>query len=1108
MLDQLAKYIEDPEKIHENILPLRAYYIPPHRSTSLNGTWEFRYFNTLNAGLESLVKDVDSESELSIDEEETEVLSASTPLTPSSSFADSASIVGEAPNWEPITVPGHWQLQGYGAPQYTNIKFPFPVNPPYVPVQNPTGCYRKRFAVDDDTSREYRVRFDGVDSAYFVFVNNTYIGFSKGSRNAAEYDISRQLKYGSSDNTLVVVVVQWNDGSYIEDQDQWWLSGIFRDVTLIWHDAKGHIEDIFWTTDKQTIQDDSVHMDINLRAAIPSDPSCRIKLTFGPKSTGSLEEAKGASIELNIDNPSNAGEVVVSSHKIKITDPKWWSAEVPNLYDLSVELFTSSSDDAVDVVESHFGIRTSEVRNRNLLINGQPVLLNGVNRHDHHPDHGRAVTEDFIKRDLILMKKHNINALRCSHYPSHPKLLYWADVLGLYVIDETDLECHGFGELNYDRNIEVPDKVSKSDPIFYESPAAYTSDNEKWQKAYLDRVQRMLSRDRKHPSVIMWSLGNESFFGKNHVAMYDFLTKNSDLPVHYEGDNATQNASAADVNSRMYSDLNYVKSRGESWKKSEDKPFILCEYAHAMGNGPGALNDYQALFESYNGLQGGFVWEWANHGLRKQVPNNHTSTFYAYGGDFGEKIHDSTFVMDGLCDSEHNPTPGLLELKHVIAPIKIAINDAKDGSVEVNVVNKHFFKDLSEYQLNVYAKILPGTPTLADMDEPLDPQSFDLTAKPNETAIVKYVIPNSCHASAHYIIHAEIVLKTSTLYAAAGHEICFKTLVKAGTTDLRNMVISKRRPFTFTRTASAIAIYRHNAHIEFSADTGHLRKIVFHGRELLKDGPKIGVWRAPTDNDRADWSDKGLGGWDKYYLRYAEHNLQSVKVAFVDDQSSTATGGVMHVQTTYWFAPPVVSWGAQVIFDYYINCTKVESGEILEIEMAVLFNPKGPYPPYLPRLGLDFVLDERMNTARWLGQGPGESYPDSSIAGKYDIHELDREALFTKYDVPQENGNRQGVKWVALAENGDEGYGKDWISVSAIEPSDLNFSLQPWNPFQLEEARHPYELKDSEKKNNFRVDVGVNGLGTATCGPDVLDRYALKTEPKSFRLKWAFHHVE
>lgn len=1084
MFEGLVNYIEDPERIHENILPSRSYYIPPHRSSCLNGTWNFKLFPTLKSALQFL-NECKQNLQYGQPDQPGNCIQAAT-------GKDSLNI------WKPINVPGHWQLQGYGVPQYTNIQYPFPVNPPYVPMQNPTGCYQKCFKVEHNNIK-YRVRFDGVDSAYFVFVNNVYIGFSKGSRNAAEFDISDHLVYGSDNNSLVVVVCQWNDGSYIEDQDQWWLSGIYRDVHLIWQHEKGHIEDIFIKVEQASIGNKYVDMMVDIKALIPTNSTYKVKLNWNFKSTD-IDEQCHESAEFEISSDSHC--TVQTAQVIRVENPKWWSAELPNLYDLKLDLFSTPTSFIIDTRQTHFGIRTSQLKNRNVLINGKPILFNGVNRHDHHPELGRAVSEEFVKRDLIIMKQHNINAIRCSHYPSHPKLLYWADILGFYVIDEADLECHGFGELDYrDLAFPMPKNASKSDPFFYSSPADYISGNEVWKKAYVDRAQKMLLRDHNHPSVIMWSLGNESFFGKNHVAMYEFLKQNSDLPVHYEGDKATQNATVSDVNSRMYSSLEFLESRGKTWDVSSDKPFILCEYAHAMGNGPGALNEYQKLFEKYNGLQGGFVWEWANHGIKTLVPGSDSKSFYAYGGDFGEKVHDSTFVMDGLCDSEHNPTPGLIELKHVIAPMEISIDETQHESLEITVFNKHFFKDLSEYQLIVYTKSLSAKATLDNnSDELFGQQSFDLDTGPKQVSTVKYSIPSECAALSHYVFHAKIVLKDSTLYAPAGHEICFKTLIKSSSSSktASSVQAPKTECLKFSQTATTISINGIETQVEFSVETGFLQKVVFYDRQLLEDGPKIGIWRAPTDNDIYDESDKGLNIWEKYFMRYAEHNLESINVEASDNSNN------IHVKTVYWFAPLVVSWGFQILLDYSIK--RVE--ERLEIDLDVKFNPKGPCPPYLPRLGLDFILDQSINTARWLGMGPGESYSDSYVAAYYDIHELSNEELFTNYDVPQENGNRQGVKWIALLKSDEKNsHGRDWMSVTAVEPASFNFSLQPWNPFQLEEAKHPYELKDSQQKNNFRVDVGINGLGTATCGPGVLDRYALKTQETFFKVKLTFHHT-
>lgn len=1091
----MAKYIEEPQKTSDHILDLRSYYIPSHRSETLNGTWDFSYFESLGAAFDSLSQgfsDAGNESDVS-DVEALSDTSARTPVSDVTSF-DNIVLEEPLPEWRPIEVPGHWQLQGYGSPQYTNIKYPFPVNPPFVPMKNPTGVYRTRFSAHNDGDLRYRVRFDGVDSAYYVFVNSSYVGFSKGSRNSAEFDITDKLASSDGENTLVVVVVQWNDGSYIEDQDQWWLSGIFRDVTLIWHSIKGHIEHHEIVANGFIYDDNGevvgpVNVKFGCTTSCSKAEDAQLRITLKLKGTFDNDIVQNFEIE----------DFGYQSYTMELQSPKLWSAETPNLYDVKIELIGGGG--VLDQVVTHFGIRHVEISNRSLLVNGKRILLNGVNRHDHHPEKGRAVPEDFVKRDLILMKQHNINAIRCSHYPPHPKLLHWADVLGLYVIDEADLECHGFGMLNYDVGTEVPDTVTRSNPAFYGSPASYTSDNDIWEEAYIDRADRMVTRDYNHPSVIMWSLGNESFFGKNHVAMYEWIRKyDPSRPIHYEGDNASDNASTVDINSRMYSDLEYVKKRGEMWnKKALAKPFILCEYAHAMGNGPGALSDYQVLFKIYEGLQGGFVWEWANHGLRKKLNGDGTEYFYAYGGDFGEQIHDSTFVMDGLCDSEHNPTPGLLEYKNVIAPITLEADILSDMTLRIHIFNGFFFKSLTGYQLRVVVKPLSTAPKFGALPE-VNCQFFDLETPALESSEVDYK-----YNGGYCVVHASVVLKDDASYASAGHEVVFADFCFADTPSKDLTPLSRSRGFSVLNTPESIFIDQKNAHVEFSTKSGYLTKVNFHGRELLKSGPKLGVWRAPTDNDIADSSDKGLGGWERYYLRYAEHNLESITAGNEDNAEGSEADAVV-VRAIYWFAAPVVSWGARVAFEYRIRSSVGPLEKTLEIETSVHFTPKGPYPPVLPRLGLDFVLEDSLDSVCWQGLGPGESYADSRAAVKYGIHELGRNELFTNYDVPQENGNRSKVNWVALCEDQTEQPAKDWISFSAIEPKYVNFSLQPWDAFQLEKARHSFELKEVEKKNNFRVDLGVHGLGSATCGPGVLDKYTLKTTETKFKVKISLHH--
>ena len=642
-----------------NCLPTRAYWIP-ETSTLLNGEWDFHY--------------------------------ASDPLhapQPTSEEVKDETVY----EWTKIAVPGHWQLElsrQFGRPQYTNVIYPFPVCPPHVPTDNPTGTYRRQFSLTKAWAKDsqIRLRFEGVDSAYHVWVNGHFVGYHQGSRNPGEFDIT-SIVQRKGKNELFVRVYQWCDGSYIEDQDQWWLSGIFRDVYILAFPGKSRINDYTVRTKfHQDMQDALLELSLDLFTLEP----IQFDIT--------LQDPSGRNVAFAYQNQSVSTTSISnmkSVAKMVVKEPEKWTAETPYLYELSISISNKSSpNEKIQTIKTKVGFRQVDIKDGQLLVNGKRIVLQGVNRHDHHPSFGRAVPLSFIHQDLLLMKQHNINAIRCSHYPPNPKMLELCDELGFWVVDEADLECHGF----YDavaRPLNIPEEMDyeKRKKLTFAQAAEYTSNNPKWRQQYLDRIENVVQRDKNHPSVIIWSLGNEAFYGCNHKSMYDYVKKaDPTRPVHYEGD---ANAVTADMYSYMYpSTEKLVKlSKTEGVVNGKySKPIILCEYAHAMGNGPGNLQGYQDVFKKHPRVQGGFIWEWANHGLHKFKGRR---SFLGYGGDFNDFPNDGTFVMDGLCFSDHTPTPGLTEYKKVIAPIKISRQDSKrvaDNEVELRIENHYDFTGL------------------------------------------------------------------------------------------------------------------------------------------------------------------------------------------------------------------------------------------------------------------------------------------------------------------------------------------------------------------------------------------------------------------------------
>lgn len=621
------------EVLHRNTLPPRSHFflynspedaigaaqthdVSKSKSQLLSGSWKFFHTKSSQAGPQDFFrKDFDTS------------------------------------NWDDIQVPGMWQLQNFGkGPQYTNVPYPFPFNPPNVPVdENECGRYVRSFVVGPEAvDHQIRLRFEGVDAAFTVWVNGVDVGYSQGSRNPSEFDITDLLVETGGTNILAVQVYQRCDGSYIEDQDQWWLSGIFRDVYLLFF-PPAHFQDIGVRTEISK-HDEPFLLHVTYRL---SEPNLAVKYALHDVSEGS----KAIDCLEDVSHTSTASKTLRLPKSVRP-----WTAETPNLYYLVLHIVESGA-----YVCLRIGFREVELINGVLSVNKAPIKILGVNRHEHHPKLGRAVPLEFLKRDLLLMKTHNINAIRTCHQINDPRLYDLADELGLYIMDEADLECHGC-------QLAVEGT----------SPASPLSDNPAWEAAYLDRAVQMVQRDKNHPSIICWSLGNESFYGRNHKAMYHWIKSvDSTRPVHYEGD---QGADTADMYSRMYFpvELMIAFAKEENWAK----PYIMCEYAHAMGNGPGAIKEYVEAFRKYPRLVGGFVWEWANHGLETQ--NKDGVKYMGYGGDFGEEPNDGCFVMDGLIDSNHNPTPGLVEYKKAIEPVKVLKVEGKG----VRIVNRYDFLTL------------------------------------------------------------------------------------------------------------------------------------------------------------------------------------------------------------------------------------------------------------------------------------------------------------------------------------------------------------------------------------------------------------------------------
>jgi beta-galactosidase len=926
-------------------------------------------------------------------------------------------------SWESIQVPSHWVLQGdgaYGRPIYTNIQFPFPIDPPHVPDENPTGDYRRHFDIPADWSDAERIvlRFDGVESLFRVWVNGVEAGSASGSRLAHEYDVTSSVRPG--DNVVAVRVHQWSASSYVEDQDQWWLPGIFRDVTVIARPAGG-IEDVWLRTG---FDNGHGHIDPEVTADTAAFPVALRIPELG--------------IEQVWATPADVAPLDVAA-----VEP--WSAEQPRLYDATVST-------AAETIALRVGFRTVEIRGDQFLVNGRRVVFHGMNRHEAHPERGRVFDEEHAREDLARMKRFNVNAIRTSHYPPHPRLLDLADELGFWVVLECDLETHGFDKVDWVGN---------------------PSDDPAWRKVYLDRIQRTVERDKNHPSIVIWSLGNEAGTGSNLAAMSAWVhARDTERPVHYEGDHTGE---YTDIYSRMYATVPEIEQIGADNARStlmnctpaqsarqRTKPFVLCEYAHAMGNGPGALDQYQALVHAYPRVHGGFVWEWRDHGLLATAPDG--TPYYGYGGDFGEVVHDGNFVMDGMLLSNDVPTPSLHEFKAVVQPIRFDFNGDK-----LALTNLRHSADTSDlrFRWRVEHDGIPvdhgelEVPVLAPGDSQHVPLPRIRVSPDAETWLT-----------------IDAVLAAGTAWAPEGHVVATAQLDSSS-----------------PRTAPAA---RPRSDWEPGDGTLTLGIAQFIDGSLVRlagravTGPRLELFRAPTDNDESasdqvEDSDADVAGasnadlWrrdglDRLTTRRVcvEQAAQSLRTI---DRVSAAGSALSVMVESVW------------------------SLQDDELELRVEIEPSSGWRTVWPRIGIRFDLPDGaapVDGAEWFGLGPFESYPDSLRAARTGRFSATIRDLSVDYARPQETGHRSHLRRLTLLSGESE-----VLHILALQDTSgrrPGFTLSRHTPQQIARAQHPFELPVSTT-SHLIIDAAQHGLGSRACGPDVRPEFALRPESRTIRLR-------
>lgn len=940
----------------------------------------------------------------------------------------------EVTDWDTISVPSNWQIEGYGNMHYSDLWYNFPIRPPYVPSDNPTGIYKRSFNIGENWMNEdVIIRFHGVDSAFHLWINGQEVGYSKGARMTTEFDISSFVKTGEND--ITVRVYQWSDGTYLEDQDMWWLSGIFRDVELYTQPKTGMDDFTVITTLQDTYTNGALTVSGRIRR-----PKENLTLSY---------ELIDYRLETIV-----SGEVKISDQFTfteEIHNPKLWSAEDPYLYTL---LLTVKSDDSIiEVIPQSVGFRHIELHGKTFSVNGVAIKFKGVNRHDYHPATGRVVSKEDIMKDILLMKQHNINAIRTSHYPNSPYLYELCDQYGMYVIDEADIECHGF-ELTNNYN--------------------WVADDPAWEKVHVDRLIRMIERDKNHPSIIMWSLGNESGFGHNFRKMATVCKEmDGSRLVHYEGDSK---AEVTDVYSTMYT---WLENQPKGRKTIQDiidtsvKPHIHCEYGHAMGNGPGGLKEYQELIYKHEHLQGGFIWEWYDHGI--ESIDEHGNVYYRYGGDFGDDPTNGNFCIDGLLMPDRTPSPALIEYKKIIEPVHTHALDLENGKIQVE--NKYDFINLDHLTL-CYSIEKDGIT--------LQTGTADLTgipARSTKSISLAYDLNFTKEIGTEYYLTISYFMnrdfswgKTGLVLATAQFKLPIET---------EALIISPKGNLQVKETHNKLQITCEEVEITFDMVKGQITSWKKDGVSIVESGPKLNFWRAPIDNDMYLLKDYK----EKYFMHLWHEMVDSVEYKQTENYVLITVKTINGTTNSSWYY--------RCSYEYRIY----SNGDII---LEVKGSPDGMIenaPDMIPRIGVEMRLNKSCDNVRWYGKGPGESYSDSKQANLTGVYNKKVDEMFTNYVHPQENGNRTDTNWASLVNR----YGIGLMAVGYN--STFDFGASYYEVTDLERAKHTIDL---QKRNYIvlQLDYKQNGLGSNSCGQNQLEKYRCKFEPFEFKMKLSVYSMK
>ncbi|WP_342114248.1 beta-galactosidase subunit alpha [Pseudoduganella sp. OTU4001] len=914
--------------------------------------------------------------------------------------------------WGSIEVPGMWQMQGHGQLQYTDDGMPFPVDPPYVPSSNPTGAYQCRWTLGPEwRGQRVVLRFDGVETYFEIYVNGSYAGMSKGSRLAAEFDITGFLVDG--ENLLSVRVLQWADSSYLEDQDMWWTAGIFRDVYLI---GKGplHLQDVCVRT-----RFDADWRDARLSCAVAVSAGDGWRLGWSLYDGAQLlQQGSGQELAWEVDVPA----------------PRQWNAEDPYLYRLELSLFDEDGA-LLEVVPLRVGFRDVCVRDGLMLVNGRYLKLHGVNRHDNDQLRGRAVSMARAEQDIVLMKQHNINSVRTAHYPNDPRFYELCDQYGLFVMAETDVETHGF--VNVGNLSQITD-----DPA--------------WEAAFVDRIERHVHAQKNHPSIIIWSLGNESGYGCNIRAMAARCRElDPTRLIHYEED---RDAEVCDVVSTMYSRVQMMNAFGEY---PMDKPRILCEYAHAMGNGPGGLSEYQAVMDRHAHLQGHYVWEWCDHAILQ--PEVAGRPFYAFGGDYGDVPNSGNFCCDGLIYPDQRPGPGLREYKQVIAPVKVRALDAANGRLEVE--NRYWFGSLEGFSLLAEAKADGETVHRVRVALPV------LAAGQRREICI--AAPPA--ASGHYHLNVRVVREQATAYSAAQHEVAVYQFALPSQPQAQAPARARPAggPPALVEQRLEWRIEGAGFHLVFCKLTGKLKEWESHGMSLLARPPQLAFYKPCIDNHKQE--NEAL--WLPQHLDLLQEHLRGMEVR--------RDGAAVEVVADCQIAPPVLGYGMRCRYRYRIDGAG-------RVQLTLSGTPYGGMRGMIPKIGLTLGVPQGLGEVEYYGRGPGENYPDSKACSIIDRYRSSAADMFEHYPKPQDNGNRMDVRWATLRDCQGRG-----LRVESAQG--IHFSVWPYSAQQIASTRHDNALRE-DGYWTVNLDHRMSGLGSNSWGSEVLDSYRVYLEEFSYTL--------